>query len=154
LSYRNWRKSKRSIEVKLKTRRVKLGASSFLKGIIHGSHNELWILTDVGRILHVVSYPEQKWEIKFTNINKMNNQLTPQINKHKKKIMAYMALEIQVLALDRNQNVAGLNRLMGSQPFFLLKLGFKRQYRYEQMIKYLLLSLWPPFPTTTPRFLH
>jgi hypothetical protein len=33
--------------------------------------------------------------------------------------------------------VAGLNRLMGSQPFFLLKLGFKRQYRYEQMIKYL-----------------
>ena len=48
-----------------------------------------------------------------------------------------MALEIQVLALDRNQNVAGLNRLMESQPFFLLKLGFKRQYSYEQMIKYL-----------------
>ena len=49
-----------------------------------------------------------------------------------------MALEIQVLALDRHKHVAGLNQLMGSQPFFLLKLGLKRQYRYEQMIlKYL-----------------
>jgi hypothetical protein len=27
-----------------------------------------------------------------------------------------MALEIQVLALDRHKNVAGLNRLMGSEP--------------------------------------
>jgi hypothetical protein len=27
-----------------------------------------------------------------------------------------MALEIQVLALDRHKNVAGLNRLMGFQP--------------------------------------
>jgi hypothetical protein len=33
--------------------------------------------------------------------------------------------------------VAGLNQLMGSQPFFLLKLDLKRQYRYEQTIKYL-----------------
>jgi hypothetical protein len=33
--------------------------------------------------------------------------------------------------------VAGLNRLMESQPFFLLKLDLKRQYRYEQTIKYL-----------------
>jgi hypothetical protein len=33
--------------------------------------------------------------------------------------------------------VAELNRLMESQPFFLLKLDLKRQYRYEQMIKYL-----------------
>jgi len=48
-----------------------------------------------------------------------------------------MALKIQVLALDRHKYVAGLNQLMGSQPFFLLKLGLKRQYRYEQMIKYL-----------------
>ena len=28
----------------------------------------------------------------------------------------HMALEIQVLALDRHKNVAGLNRLMGSEP--------------------------------------
>ena len=47
-----------------------------------------------------------------------------------------MALEIQVLALDRHKHVAGLNQLMGSQPFFPLKLDLKRQYRYEQTIKY------------------
>jgi hypothetical protein len=51
--------------------------------------------------------------------------------------MAYMALKIQVLALDRHTHVAGLNQLMESQPFFLLKLDLKRQYRYEQTIKYL-----------------
>jgi hypothetical protein len=33
--------------------------------------------------------------------------------------------------------VAWLNQLMGSQPFFPLKLDLKRQYRYEQTIKYL-----------------
>jgi hypothetical protein len=30
-----------------------------------------------------------------------------------------MKLEIQVLVLDRHNNVAGLNRLMRSKPFFV-----------------------------------
>jgi hypothetical protein len=47
-----------------------------------------------------------------------------------------MALEIQVLALDRHKwgTVKPVN---GIQPFFLLKLDLKKQYRYEQTIKYL-----------------
>ena len=50
-----------------------------------------------------------------TNINKTNNHLLPKTIEHK-EIPQHMALEILVLALDRHKNVAGLNRLMGSQP--------------------------------------
>jgi hypothetical protein len=46
-----------------------------------------------------------------------------------------MTLEIQVLAWDRHKNVAGLNRLMGSQPspldnwiiFFSERRSFRNQ---------------------------
>jgi hypothetical protein len=46
-----------------------------------------------------------------TNINKTNNQLSPQIVKHKKK-PGNKALEIQALFLDRHKNVVGLDWLM------------------------------------------
>ena len=36
------------------------------------------------------------------------------------KILWHMMLEIKVLAWDRNKNVAGLNRLMGSHPPLLI----------------------------------
>jgi len=43
-----------------------------------------------------------------TNINKANNHLSPQII-HDRKRPRHMALEIQVLALDRHLNVVGSN---------------------------------------------
>ena len=52
-----------------------------------------------------------------TNINKTNNQLSPQIIEHKKrKRQQHMVLGFHVLAWDRHKNVVGLDRLMGSQP--------------------------------------
>ena len=64
-----------------------------------------------------------------TNINKMNNHLSPKerLNsdghnwtetKHKKekKRPQDVTLEIQIPAWDKHKNVAGLNWLMGSQP--------------------------------------
>ena len=53
----------------------------------------------------------------FTNINKTNNHLSPQLTEHKKK--RHMTSEIQVFAWDRQKNVAGLNALL----FFNLKNG-------------------------------
>jgi hypothetical protein len=49
-----------------------------------------------------------------TNINQTNNPLSPQTTGEKKK--EHMALEIQLLAWDRNTNEAGLTQIMGSQP--------------------------------------
>ena len=43
---------------------------------------------------------------KSANINKMNNDLSPQIIEKKPQ---HVALEIQVLAWDRYKNVVGLN---------------------------------------------
>jgi hypothetical protein len=51
----------------------------------------------------------------FTNMNKMNKHISPQIIVHK-KCPQHMALDIQVLALDRHNIVAGLNQLMRAQP--------------------------------------
>jgi hypothetical protein len=48
-----------------------------------------------------------------TNINKRNNHLKP-LNTKK---TWHMALEIKILALDRHNNVAGLNCLIGYQPY-------------------------------------
>jgi len=50
-----------------------------------------------------------------TNIYKMNNYLTPQVIEHTKR-PRHMTLELQFQAWDMHQNVAGLHRLMGSQP--------------------------------------
>jgi hypothetical protein len=50
-----------------------------------------------------------------TNINKINNHLSPQLIKHKKKTRHTM-LKIQVLTWDGHKEVAMLNRLMGSLP--------------------------------------
>jgi hypothetical protein len=51
----------------------------------------------------------------YTNINKTNNHILPQIIEHK-KTMKQMASKIQVQILDRHKNVVGLNRLMKFQP--------------------------------------
>jgi hypothetical protein len=48
----------------------------------------------------------------FINIIKMNNHLSPQIIKHKKR-PCHMTLEIQILVRDRHKKVVGSNRLMG-----------------------------------------
>ena len=48
------------------------------------------------------------------NINKTNNHLSTQLVDHKKKTTTY-DMENQVLTWDRHKDVAGLNRLMGSQ---------------------------------------
>ena len=53
----------------------------------------------------------------LTNINKMNNYLSPQMMNIKKKDHDYMMLQILAHARDRHKNVAGVNQLMGSQPF-------------------------------------
>jgi len=42
-----------------------------------------------------------------------------ELTEHKNR-PRHMTLEIQVLASDRHKNVAGLNRLMGSQPPLLI----------------------------------
>jgi len=44
----------------------------------------------------------------FTNINKMNNHLSPQLTEYKKDHDIFMTLEIHVLAWDRHKNVAEL----------------------------------------------
>ena len=44
-----------------------------------------------------------------TNSSKTNNQHSPQVIEHKKKIMTY-DLELQVVAWNRHKNVAGLNQ--------------------------------------------
>jgi hypothetical protein len=49
------------------------------------------------------------------NINKMNNHLS-YLLAEQKKTPRYMRLKTQVLAWDRHTNMAGLNRLKGSQP--------------------------------------
>jgi hypothetical protein len=49
------------------------------------------------------------------NINKMNNHLS-HLLAEQKKTPRYMRLKTQVLAWDRHTNMAGLNRLKGSQP--------------------------------------
>ena len=54
---------------------------------------------------------------KSTNVNKTNNHLSSQLIEHKKD-HGHMTLEIQILAWDKHKNVAGLNLIMGSQPFF------------------------------------
>jgi hypothetical protein len=53
-----------------------------------------------------------------TNINKMNNHVLSQIIEHKKRSRD-MILGIQGLALDRHENMTGLNRLLLSKPFHL-----------------------------------
>jgi hypothetical protein len=50
------------------------------------------------------------------NINKINNYLSPQIIEEGGGKQRHMTLKIQYLAWYRYTNVAGLNRLMGSQP--------------------------------------
>ena len=57
-----------------------------------------------------------------TNINKMNNHLSPSLTEHKKNPWN-TTLEIQVFAWDRHKNVIGLNRLMVSKPPPLLVTG-------------------------------
>jgi hypothetical protein len=48
------------------------------------------------------------------NINKMDNPFPPSLTKHTKKRQSYMTLKIQGLAWYRHQQVAWLNRLIGS----------------------------------------
>jgi len=50
----------------------------------------------------------------FSNINKTNNHLSSSLPEYKQKPQ-HMMLEIQVLAWERHENVAGLNRSMESQ---------------------------------------
>jgi hypothetical protein len=56
-----------------------------------------------------------------TNINKTNNNLSHKIIEHKER-KRHMALEIQIVPMNKNMNVAKLNRLMGTQPFLHGKL--------------------------------
>ena len=48
----------------------------------------------------------------ITNINKLNNHISSLLTEH----WTHEILEIQILAWDRHTNVAGVNRLMGSNP--------------------------------------
>ena len=62
----------------------------------------------------------KQWYVKNpTNINKTNNRLSPQLIKHNKE---HDTFKIQVLAWDRQPNVALLNRLMGSPPLLIIGL--------------------------------
>ena len=50
----------------------------------------------------------------ITNVNKMNNHLSPQLIDHKTD-HDHVMFEIQVLAWDSHTNVVGLNHVMRSQ---------------------------------------
>ena len=50
----------------------------------------------------------------FINIIKMNNHLSPQIIKHKKR-PCHMTLEIQILVRDRHKKSGGIKQVNGSQ---------------------------------------
>ena len=54
-----------------------------------------------------------------TNINKTNNLLWPSPNEKKAKRPRHMVLEKQILDWNRHTNMAGLNRIMGTQPSHL-----------------------------------
>jgi hypothetical protein len=58
-----------------------------------------------------------KLKCNSTNINKQTITYHLMPFTPKKKRPGHMALEILLLAWDRHKNVAGLNQLMGSQPF-------------------------------------
>jgi hypothetical protein len=68
---------------------------------------------DIAEILLKVALNKINQINKFTNINKANNHCSPQTIEHKKyhDIWCWKSR-------DRHKNVAGLNRLIGSQPSF------------------------------------
>jgi hypothetical protein len=58
------------------------------------------------RVITKLPNSEQSYKGKVTHIYSLNRKKTPQ----------YMRLKTQVLAWDKHTNMAGLNRLKGSQP--------------------------------------